>query len=167
MGRLFDAVGALVLEKEKINFEAELAIELEKMAMSQASCVMRQASGVRRYASYTFQIKKMKGSYIINPLPMLKELIKDIKAGVPRENISYRFHSAVAQMLNKTCLVLRKESGINKVVLSGGVFQNKLLLSLSSDLLYREGFEVFVHNQLSCSDSGISLGQAIIAGVGS
>lgn len=60
-------------------------------------------------------------------------------------------------------MLLRKETGIKNVVLSGGVFQNKLLLSLSSDLLYKQGFYVFTHKILFCNDSSVSLGQAVIA----
>jgi hydrogenase maturation protein HypF len=157
MGRLFDAVASLILEKPRVNFDAELAAGLEKIAMPQASCFRPQAS-------YPFQIVKSKDEYIINPLPVFKDIIKDLKAKVPRENIAYGFHSTVAQMVKRTCLALRKEAGINKIVLSGGVFQNKLLLRLVLDLLYRERFMVFVHNGLSCNDSGISLGQVIIAG---
>ena len=67
-------------------------------------------------------------------------------------------------MIRKACLLLRKDAGIKKVVLSGGVFQNKILLRQSKKLLSKEGFKVFTHKDNSCNDSGISLGQAVIAG---
>jgi len=162
MGRLFDAVASLVLAKYKVKFEAELAMELEKIAMryalpagaGEASCAVR----------YKFKIIKNKDKYIIDPLPMFKGIVQDLKTGQPKEKIAYRFHLTVAQMINKICLRLRNQNKINKVVLSGGVFQNKILLCLSLDLLYKQGFKAFVHKELSCNDSGISLGQAIIAG---
>ncbi len=153
MGRLFDAVASLVLAKYKVKFEAELAMELEKIT-----------TGHRlKAAGYKFQVIKSKGKYILDPSLMFKEIIADLKARQAKERIAYRFHLSVAEMARKMCIILRKESGINKVVLSGGVFQNNLLLSLILDLLYKKDFRVFVHRNLSCNDSGISLGQAVIA----
>jgi len=153
MGRLFDAVAALVLAKDKAKFEAELAIELQKMAMAYRS----EAPG------YKFNVLKEKNNYVLTPLPMFKELIGDLAGGEPKEKVAYRFHLTVAGMIKKMSLALRKETKINRIALSGGVFQNNLLLNLSLDLLYKEGFEVFTHKKLSCNDSGISLGQAVIA----
>ena len=153
MGRLFDAAAAIILEKCKAGFEAELAIQLEKIAS-------KNSQGA---AAYNFNIIKQKESYIIDPGIMFKQIIRDIRFKQPREKIAYGFHLTVAEMINKTCLTLRKKSKINKVFLSGGVFQNKLLLRLAAGLLYKQGFEVFTHKRLSCNDSGISLGQAAIA----
>jgi hydrogenase maturation protein HypF len=153
MGRLFDAMGSLILEKSKVNFEAELAIELEKIAIR-----------YRLYAiGYKFKIIKNKDGYVIDPMPMFKEIIRDLKAKEPKEKIAYYFHFTVAQMIRKICLILRKKHRIKKVALSGGVFQNNLLLGLALDLLYKEGFQVLTHRQLPCNDSSISLGQAAIA----
>ncbi len=160
MGRLFDAAASLVLSKYKASFEAELAIELEKLAVSfQSSVFSRQLSAI----SYQFKIIKSKNDYILDPALIFKGIIQDLKAGTPKEKIAYKFHKTIAEMINKTCRILRKGSGINNVVLSGGVFQNKLLLKLSSDLLYKHKFRLYMHKNLSCNDSGVSLGQALIA----
>ena len=153
MGRLFDAVGCLILAKHKVNFEAQLAIELERLATSY------QLPAV----SYRFSLTRNKDKYILDPTPMFKQIILDLKSDKPKEKIAYRFHLSIAQMINKVCLILSKENRINTVVLSGGVFQNKLLLNLSLDLLYKHNFKVFTHKALSCNDSSISLGQAVIA----
>jgi len=153
MGRLFDAVGSLVLGKSKVNFEAELAIELERLAARYSLLATR----------YPFKIIHYKDGYILDPLPMFRKIIKDLKAKEPEEKIAYRFHLTVAEMIRKMCLILRKDNKINNVVLSGGVFQNNLLLCLALDLLYKEGFEVFTHKGLSCNDSSISLGQLAVA----
>lgn len=153
MGRLFDAVAALVLAKDKAGFEAELAIELQKTAMA----YRLKSSG------YRFNILKEKNKYILSPLPMFKEIISDLAGRESKSKVAYRFHLTVAGMIKKIALALRKETKINQIALSGGVFQNNLLLSLSLDLLYKEGFEVFIHKKSSCNDSGISLGQAAIA----
>lgn len=154
MGRLFDAAGSLILGKEKAKFEAELAIELEKLA----------AKNYLKTAGYKFKISKSPEGYILDPSGIFKQIVRDLKAKKPREQIAQKFHATVAQMILKTCLILRRQSKINKVVLSGGVFQNKLLLSICLDLLYKQGFKVFTHQQLSCNDAGVSLGQAVISG---
>jgi hydrogenase maturation protein HypF len=153
MGRLFDAVGSLVFKKYRVNFEAELAIELERIA-----------SGYKlEVRSYKFKIIKEKNMYILDPQPMFREIISALKTEEPEEKIAYRFHLTVAEMIRQTCLILRKETKINQIVLSGGVFQNNLLLSLGLDLLYKESFQVFTHKELSCSDSSLALGQVLIA----
>jgi hydrogenase maturation protein HypF len=153
MGRLFDAVASMVLEKYQAGFEAELAIELEKKA---AHCTQHTTG-------YNFKIIKKDNEYIIDPLPMFKEIVSDLRRRETPEKIAYGFHASVAEMIKKICLILRQNTRINTIVLSGGVFQNNLLLSLSLDLLYKEGFKAVIHKNLSCNDSGISLGQAVIA----
>jgi len=153
MGRLFDAVASILLVKYKSGFEADLAIALEKMA----------AGYKLKVRGYRFGISQKKNLYILDPAPMFKEIIADIRAKEAKEKIAYRFHLTLAEMISKVCLALREETGINQVVLSGGVFQNRLLLGLSLDLLPQEGFEVFVHKKLACHDANISLGQAAIA----
>jgi hydrogenase maturation protein HypF len=176
MGRLFDAAGSLILGKFRANFEAELAIELERIAFSFSRQAMSGEAGSRpdhlhrgagqpRGTSYTFKIEKNKEQYIIDPEAIFRGIIKDMKAKVAKPEIAYRFHLTVAQMIRKICLILRKKYKTNKVVLSGGVFQNNLILRLALDLLYKEDFKVFIHKKLSCNDSGLSLGQAVIAGV--
>ena len=154
MGRLFDAAASLILKRNEANFEAQLAIELEKLA-----------SRVKEHkeASYNFKITKL-DNYIIDPHPMFKEIIADLKAGKPKEEIAYRLHLTVAQMIARICLILKRENKINKVVFSGGCFQNKLLTRLALGLLEREGFQVFTHKKLSSTDQNISLGQCLIAG---
>ena len=159
MGRLFDAVATLTLERYKANFEAELAIELEKSAISYSMSACRQAGAI----SYQLEMIKDKDTYILDPTLMFKEIVADLKAKEPKKKIAFRFHLTVAGMIKNACLDLRRETKINKIVLSGGVFQNKLLLSLSLNLLTQENFNLFTHNKLSCNDSSISLGQAAIA----
>jgi hydrogenase maturation protein HypF len=153
MGRLFDAAASLILGKYKADFEAQLAIELEKLGSRYISIA----------TPYKFKLIKNKNEYILDPLPMFKQILLDLKARQPKQKIAYRFHLTVAEMINRTCALLRKENKVNRVVLSGGVFQNNLLLSQALDLLYKEGFEVFTHQDTTTNDSGISLGQAVIA----
>ncbi|MDP2941477.1 MAG: FGGY-family carbohydrate kinase [Candidatus Omnitrophota bacterium] len=153
MGRLFDAAASIILEDHEAGGEAELAIKLEKMAQTSAP----------KQKPYHFKIFKKDGIYIIDPITLFKEIVVDIKNHRPKEAMAYSFHLGVAVMLKNTCLVLRRKHKISRVALSGGVFQNSLLLRLGSALLYKEGFEVFTHKKISCNDSGVSLGQAVIA----
>jgi hydrogenase maturation protein HypF len=154
MGSLFDALGSLVLGKHNAGFEAELAIKLEQLA----SRYRLQST------SYKFKVVKSREVYIIDPVSMFKQIVSDIKKNSPKQKIAYRFHLTVAKMIVSVCAALARENNINKVVLSGGVFQNKLLLRLALDLLYKQHLVVYVHKELSCADSSISLGQAAIAG---
>lgn len=153
MGRLFDAIASIVLEKYEARFEAELAIGLEKLAIRYPLSAIH----------YPFRIIRDKDIYILDPLPIFRQVIGDLKRRMPEEKIAYRFHLTVAEMIRKACLILRKDSKINKVVLSGGVFQNNLLLRQSLDLLYKEDFGVFINKNLAYNDSSVSLGQVTIA----
>ena len=153
MGRLFDAAGSLVFGRSKVSFEGELAIALEKIA----------ARNKRQVPRYRFMIAKEDQAYVIDPAAMMRQIFRDVKSSVPKEVIAYRFHLTVAGMVKDMCVFLRSETGIRRVVLSGGVFQNKLLLKLVLDLLYKDDFEVFTHKRLQTNDSGLSLGQAVIA----
>lgn len=154
MGRLFDAAAALILAKTRASFEAELPIELEKIASADSY----------RQSAFGFGVKDKNGILIIDPSQMFKEIVSELKKKQAVAAVAYRFHLTVAEMIRKTCLILRKKHKINKVALSGGTFQNKLLLNMALDLLKREGFEIFTHKKLSCNDSAVSLGQAAIAG---
>jgi len=154
MGRLFDAVASLVLAKPKAKFEAELAIELERIA----SAFSFQLS------AFSFTINKKDGGYVVNPLKMFEQIVESLIKKAPKEQIAYRFHLTIAKMIKDTCLILRRKSKINTLAFSGGVFQNKLLLTQSLDLLYREKFNILLHKELPPNDACISLGQAVIAG---
>ncbi|MCX5711292.1 MAG: hypothetical protein NT060_05035 [Candidatus Omnitrophica bacterium] len=154
MGRFFDAAASLILGKKRARFEAELAIALEKIAVHPKTKVQ----------GYKFKILKDNAGYIIDPVEVFKGITRDLKSGRPKGEISFRFHLSVAEMISRMSLALRRDTGISKVALSGGVFQNSLLLRLSLGLLYEEGFAVLLHKNLNANDSGLSLGQAIIAG---
>jgi len=154
MGRLFDAVGALVLGKSKVRFEAQAAIALERKVTS---------LNLHARRAYRFNIKKENSVYIIDPALMFKEIVADLMRKEDKGVIAARFHFTIAHMVEKMCLRLRRETGINKVVLSGGVFQNNILKGLATDLLSQKNFAVYGHKMLSCSDAGISLGQAAVA----
>jgi hydrogenase maturation protein HypF len=153
MGRLFDAAASIILKKQKAAFEGQLALELERLA-----------SGFSDSAKIpSLRIKEIQSGFIIDPLNILKWLFRGTRDKKPKAELAYAFHCAVAKMVLAGCRIIRRETKVRKVCLSGGVFQNKLLLKLASELLYRQGFFVFTQAKLSCNDSGISLGQAAIA----
>jgi len=90
-------------------------------------------------------------------------IAQDVKNRVPVPIISLKFHNTAAQIIARMCKLIARESGITQVALSGGVFQNRLLLKLVTSALQGENFGVLTHHQVPCNDGGISLGQAVIA----
>ena len=84
-------------------------------------------------------------------------------AGVPAEIVAARFHNGIAALVEAGCLLLRDRHGLNRVALSGGVFQNMLLLRRAVSRLEARGFRILVHSRVPCNDGGISLGQAVVA----
>ena len=94
---------------------------------------------------------------------LFSTLVQDIRNQAPTPIISLRFHHTVAQMIAQMCKLIARDTGINQVALSGGVFQNRLLLRLATTALQRENFSVLTHHLVPCNDGGISLGQAVIA----
>ena len=154
-GRLFDAVSALVGVRAEINYEAQAAIELEMLALDRVD-----KSGIN---CYPFDIIESQGMNVIKLGELLFTIAEDVKNNIPVPIISVKFHNTVAQVITKMCQLIARESGITQVALSGGVFQNRLLLKLATVALEREHFRVLTHHLVPCNDGGVSLGQAVIA----
>lgn len=112
--------------------------------------------------SYGFEIKGFKPC-IIDVRPMIKDLIEDMKKGTDVAVISGIFHNTLVGIVSGVLRMARRETSIKRVVLSGGCFQNSLLLRKVVSRLSLEGFGVFVHSVVPPSDGSISLGQALIA----
>jgi len=146
VGRLFDAVSSLLGLADKNTFEAEAAMLLEHKA--------EEAPG-----SYPFEISGDE----IDTRPLIRSVVEDILGGVPAEIISTKFHRAVAGFSVLVCRRMREETGLSRVVLSGGCFQNRLLLKMLVPALRNGGFEVFYPQQVPANDGGLSLGQAAVA----
>lgn len=154
MGRLFDAASALAGVRQKVNYEAQAAIEFEAMA----------DPGER--GIYNFNIEGptyTNPCYTIDPAPVLGQVVKDVQQGVPVQVISARFHHGCAHLVSEVCQMLNKLTGVRKVALSGGVWQNTLLLKKSAVLLEKSGFTVYLHQRVPTNDGGLALGQAVIA----
>jgi hydrogenase maturation protein HypF len=99
---------------------------------------------------------------VIDPMGIVKGVVQDLTESVPVAKISGKFHHSIASLIIKTCEMIRSEEKLNRVVLSGGVFQNILLLSLVTKGLRKLGFDVYTHHLVPTNDGGISLGQAVI-----
>ena len=170
MGRLFDAISALLGIRGEIDYEGQAAVELEMAAHS--SVIARPVPSEAREldeaisgnnASYPYRIVDDEGIRIVRLRDLLAAVIEDLHQGVPKGRISVKFHNTIARMINEMCQLIADETGINQVAPSGGVFQNRLLLGKAVNLLESSGFQVFTHRQVPCNDGGISLGQAVIA----
>jgi hydrogenase maturation protein HypF len=154
MGRLFDAAAALAGVRQKVNYEAQAAIEFEALADPDEK------------GSYYFEIvqpHRDQQCFTIDPAPVLAGLVRDVKERTPIPVISARFHTGCAGMVLNICQALRKESGINEAVLSGGVWQNSVLLKKTVSILEINGFTVYTHQRVPTNDGGLALGQAVIA----
>ena len=163
MGRLFDAVSALMNIRGEIDYEGQAAVELE-MAAYACHCEEHSDEAISDDKEcYPYRISVDEGIRIVQLRDLLSAIIEDLEQGISSGRISVRFHNTIARMTDEMCRLIADETGINQVALSGGVFQNRLLLRKTIKLLENSGFQVFTHRQVPCNDGGISLGQAVVA----
>lgn len=149
MGRLFDAAASIAGVRDDITFEAEAAIEFESIASEGED-------------AYPFELEG-EGPITIDTRPLIRAMVKDANSGIPVGSMAGRFHSTIAEMVLRVSEILSSKTGINDVVLSGGVFQNRLLSELTEGKLRAAGFEVYRQERVPANDGGISLGQAAVA----
>ena len=163
MGRLFDAVAALVGLLQEVTYEAQGAIWLEAQTDRDETAAYAfdiiSSTGMQRAASNG----KGQEVRVLDPAPILRALLDDLRAGVPVPRIAARFHNGVADLIRDICLIAHEVTGINTVVLSGGVFQNSTLHSLAVPRLESAGLTVYTHRLVPPNDGGLALGQAAIA----
>ena len=149
MGRLFDAAAALAGVRQQVNYEAQAAIEFEALIDPDEK------------SAYSFEY--IDG--LVDPKPAFEALIADVLSGVTVNKISGRFHNGLARMVTEVCHKLSDEYDLSEVALSGGVWQNMVLLSRSVQMLEKSGFTVHFHQQVPANDGGLALGQAAVAAV--
>ena len=149
MGRLFDAVSSLLGVRDAVNYEGQAAIELETMA--------------DRGCTHGYEFEMAANGSIIKADSVIRHAVEDLLGGVSPQMVSAKFHLGVAGMIAAVACSIRDERRLNRVALSGGVFQNILLLEKTSQMLCDSGFEVFTHSRVPTNDGGISLGQAAVA----
>jgi hydrogenase maturation protein HypF len=150
-GRLFDAAAALLGVRDAINYEGQAAVELEQLADPAEA------------EAYPAGLDDGEGPFRARGADLLHAVLGDRTSGVPAPVIAARFHHGVAALIEAGCLRLRDRHGLGTVALSGGVFQNLLLLNATVARLEARGFRVLLHARVPCNDGGISLGQAVVA----
>jgi hydrogenase maturation protein HypF len=163
VGRLFDAVAAVVLGRKRVDYEAQAAIELEGVAIDQPDDLEAEP--------YAFKL--VEGNWSrrtptrIVTAPMWHALVHDLlgylRGQVSKPEIAARFHSAVAGAFVRASLLARESTGITRIAMSGGCLHNRRLARLLRAGLEEEGFQVFEHRTVSPGDGGLSYGQAVVA----
>lgn len=151
LGRLFDAVSAIIGQRFDVHFEGQAAMELEMIVSDMPD------------APYDYGWTEESGVHRILHPPIIDDIIQDMLSGKPKATISARFHKTLIQLFADLCGKLRNDTRYNRVVLSGGVFQNAILLTGLKRQLEENGFTVYTHRLVPCNDGGISLGQAVAA----
>jgi len=154
-GRLFDAVSSIIngidtvtFGIDTVTFEGEAAVRLEMMA--------------DKSVKDTYKTQKPEYPMIIDTRPLIRQIVNDLLNSIDRSIISVKFHNTLVGIILDVCRRIKIDTEIDKVVLSGGCFQNTLLLDRTLDKLNTE-FKVFIHEDVPTNDGGISLGQAVIA----
>ena len=159
IGRLFDAVAALIGLRQVVTYEGQAAIELQWLAEK-----------VFADDTYPVEIREESRSgepeptFIVDSRPMVRAILHDLAHKPDRPRIARRFHLSIVEMIVEVCGRIREGNGLDRVVLSGGTFMNSLLTSHAVGRLTARGFTVYCHQRVPPNDGGLSLGQlAVVA----
>ena len=155
MGRLFDAVAALLGLRSTVTYEGQAAIGLESLARS-----------VPRAEAAVFDVdvsRASSGALVIDPSPLLVALLGEHARGIGTDVLAAAFHESIGRATARAGIEAAHEHGLRAVALSGGVFQNVRLTEIVEEALVEAGLEVLVHLVVPPNDGGISIGQAAIA----
>jgi hydrogenase maturation protein HypF len=156
LGRLFDAVAAVVLSRRVVDYDAQAAIELEGIAVDEPDDLPG------------YPMKLTEGNWPareaarLSAAPLWRALVDDLHGGVSKARVSARFHAGVAEGFVGAAVLARAATGLDKVALSGGCFHNRRLARLLRSKLETRGFEVYQHRCVSPGDGGLSYGQAVV-----
>ncbi|TNF55195.1 carbamoyltransferase HypF [bacterium] len=148
MGRLFDGVSSMINVKHTVSYHAQAAIALEQIALKSDDTTC-----------YPFTLD----NGTIDFRPMIKQVSGDVKSSVPKEIVAKKFHNTVVDIISSIAEQLREGTGLSSVALTGGVFQNTILLEQVFSRLKQRGFSVLIHQLVPPNDGGISLGQVAAA----
>jgi hydrogenase maturation protein HypF len=157
LGRLFDAVAAVVLDRRVVDYEAQAAIELEGMAMDEPNDQPGYAMAFLDGDWAARQPVRM------NAVSLWRGIVQDVRAGVDKRKIAALFQAGVADGFVQAAVLARAATAVGQVALSGGCMHNRRLARLLRVKLEEEGFEVFQHRNVSPGDGGLSYGQAVVA----
>jgi len=153
LGRLFDAVAAVVLNRRKVDYEAQAAIELEGVCVAEPVHVDRMDYIPELSAGQPLILKTAK---------LFTAVVDDLYRGVPKQRIAAQFHAGIAEGFIAAAASARGRTGIAQVVMSGGCMHNRRLTRLLRAGLEEEGFQVFAHRNVSPGDGGLSYGQTVV-----
>jgi len=153
-GRLFDAVSALLMICRESSYDSQAAMALEAVADFEGSGSTAYPFGMATGAD---------GCWVMDPGPWVGQMVADITNHMPRGRIAARFHLTLCDMMVDAAVRVGRETGLDRVVLSGGVFNNDTVFSRIRRMLEARGFRVFTHSIVPCGDGGIALGQAMAA----
>ncbi len=150
-GRLFDAVSALLGIRRQVNYEAQAAIELEHAVDETEKGLYQDAIG------------ELRPSGGLSSSALIRAICEDIQQNTPVSTVAARFHWTLAEFFIQASMAARDSCDLNRVGLSGGVFQNAVFFSYCLQRLREEGFEVLTHSRVPTNDGGIALGQIVVA----
>ena len=156
VGRLFDAVSAILGFRRQSSFEGEASMALEFAA----EAYEQQHDLEKRTVKIDPLLYNEEGRFILNTSLLVQQIAEAKLQGADSGRLAYLFHQTLAEQVTAACMEARNVSGRQKVALSGGVFQNRLLLRLTEERLMEEGFEVLRHRMVPPNDGGIAIGQA-------
>jgi hydrogenase maturation protein HypF len=156
MGRLFDAVAALAGVCQDATYEGQAAIELEALA-----AVAAAAPG-----SWRYDVRDEGGALLLDPAPVLRAAVSAVLRGAPAGAVGASFHDATAAAVTEAALLVREQTGVAVVGLTGGVFQNTVLTRACRSRLEDHGLAVLVHRVVPPNDGGLALGQAAVVAAG-
>lgn len=158
VGRLFDAVAAAIgICPEQCSYEGQAAIEMEAIADTNI------LNNDKETLNYSFKLEKSANIYYIDTSPTWREILNDIKQHISSSEIAAKFHKSLAVAIETIVKQLRQEHQFNQVVLTGGVFQNQILLKQVKMRLEKLEINVLTHSIVPTNDGGLSLGQSVIA----
>ncbi len=150
MGRLFDAVSALCGLRAYVSYEGQAAIDLEAAASAPDD-------------AYELELDDEAGRRVLDPRGAIRAIADDLTAGAHVDAVAARFHEGVARATSRACIEAAERHGLEVAVLSGGVFQNRLLLERTAGLVGQAGLRPLVPERLPPNDGGIAYGQAAVA----
>ncbi len=151
-GRLFDALAAIIGLRNRVSYEGQAAIELEGLATQ-----------VKPDSCYPFEIMTPRELLEVDTRSLIGAVVEDVRRGVPQAVIARRFHSTLVAVIATVCNTIRDNTGLNAVILSGGVFLNAILLAETLDRLTRDGFRTYHHTHVPPGDGGLCLVQLVVA----
>ena len=149
-GRLFDAVAALIGLYQRVEYEAQAPMKLEAIA-------------TRGVNPYSYDLQNDHGGLILDPRPAFRQMVDDLTAGVGQPEIAGRFHATFVAMLAEAAERIAEECNLDLVALSGGTFQNRIVLEDLMEELERRNLRPIMHTATPPGDGCVALGQAAVA----